>query len=214
MTSTAASSLEHRIFPGTGTVRAHTGPMFERFTDHARRALVLAQEDARRLGHATIGDELLLLGLAHQQDTAAGQVLGEAGASAERLLERIPEARGRDRKKHGFGHISFTPVAKLVLEESAGLGAGEIRTAHLLIALTRVDGRGVELLRELEVDVEELRNRATEAADGPAEQIEETQATPWSTPKADVGAQLAGIESTLRQILDRLTAIESKLPEK
>jgi ATP-dependent Clp protease ATP-binding subunit ClpC len=188
--------------------------MFERFTDHARRVLVLAQEDARRLGHPTIGDELLLLGLAHQQDTVAGQVLGEVGATADRLLERIPEARGRDRKKHGFGHISFTPFAKLVLEESLGLGGREIRTEHLLIALTRVDGRGVEVLRELEVDVEELRNRAAQAADGADEQIEETQATPWSTPKADVEVQLAGIESTLRQILDRLIAIESKLPEK
>lgn len=186
--------------------------MFERFTDDARRVLVLAQEDARRLGHAAIGDELLLLGLAHQQDTAAGRLLGAAGAGAERLLARIPEASGR--KKHGFGHIPLTPSAKLVLEEAAGHGAGEIRTAHLLLALTRVDGRGVEVLRELEVDVEELRNRATEVADAPAEHIEETQATPWSTPKADVEAQLAGIESTLRQILERLTAIESRLPEK
>ena len=188
--------------------------MFERFTDPARRVLVLAQEDARRLGHPAIGDELLLLCLAHQQDTVAGQVLGEVGASAEKLLERIPEARGRDRKKFGFGHIPFTSAAKLVLEGSLGLGAGEVRTEHLLIALTRVDGRGVEVLRELEVDVEELRNRASRAADEASEQVEETQATPWSTPKADVGAQLAGIESTLRQILDRLTAIEGRLPEK
>lgn len=189
--------------------------MFERFTDQARRALVLAQEDALRLHHATIGDELLLLGLAHQQDTVAGRVLGEAGVTADRLLERIPEAHGHDRKKLGSGHISLTPVAKLVLEESVGLGAQEIRTEHLLIALIGANGRGVEVLRELEVDVDELRNRATQAAaDGASERVEETQATPWSAPKADVEAQLAGIESTLRQILDRLTAIENRLPEK
>ena len=193
--------------------------MFERFTDPARRVLVLAQEEARNLGHAQIGDELLLFGLAAQPDTGAGQVLAEAGADADRVRELIGSAAGRDRKKHGFGHIPFSAQAKSVLagamRESMDLDMREIRTEHLLIALTRIDGAGAELLRRLEVDLDELRNRTVAVARASGETtVEETQATPWSTPRADVETQLAGIESMLQQILARLAAIESRLPEK
>jgi len=101
------------------------------------------------------------------------------------------------------------------LRESTALKAREIRTEHLLIALTRIDATGVEVLRQLEVDVDDLRNRVVSAATAKGDEpVEETQATPWSTPRADVDAQLAGIESTLQQILARLAAIESRLPEK
>lgn len=193
--------------------------MFERFTDQARRVLVIAQEQARELGHLQIGDELLLFGMAEQPDSTAGRVLAEVGASLDRLRERIPPAVGGDRKKHHPGHIPLSPTAKLVLEgalrESVAVQAREVGTEHLLIAVTRINGAGVEVLRQLEVDVDDLRNRvvSTETAKGD-EPVEETQATPWSTPRADVDAQLAGIESTLQQILARLVAIESRLPEK
>ena len=193
--------------------------MFERFTDPARRVLVLAQEEARVLGHAQIGDELLLFGLAAQPDTGAGRVLAEAGAGPDRLRDLIGSASDRNRKKHGFGHIPFSAPAKSVLEgamrESMDLEMREIRTEHLLIALTRINGAGVGILRQLEVDLDELRNRTVAAAKASGETtVEETQATPWSAPRADVETQLAGIESTLQQILARLAAIEGRLPEK
>jgi ATP-dependent Clp protease ATP-binding subunit ClpC len=189
--------------------------MFERFTDQARRVMVLAQEEALRLDRSEIADDLLLIGLAAQPDATAGRVLAEVGADADRLREHIPAAAGRDRRKHRSGHIPFTTPAKNVLEGSLGVGAREIGTEHLLIALLRVDGSGVKVLRELGVDVDELRNRTARAASaaGGTGTVEETQATPWSTPRADVEAQLSGIESTLQQILTRLTAIEKRLPE-
>jgi len=99
LTATAPSSPEHRIFDRTGTDLAQTAIMFERFTDQARRVLVIAQEQARELGHLQIGDELLLFGMAEQSDATAGQVLAEAGAGLDRLRERILPAVGRDRKK-------------------------------------------------------------------------------------------------------------------
>jgi ATP-dependent Clp protease ATP-binding subunit ClpA len=144
-------------------------------------------------------------------------VLGEVGVDAARLRGRLGPT-GRDRKHHS-GHIPFTPVAKKVLEgamrEAMASNAREIGTEHLLIALTRVNGAGVDVLRQLEVDVDELRDRTVRAATANGETtVEETQATPWSTPRADVETQLAGIESTLHQILARLAAIEGRLPEK
>jgi ATP-dependent Clp protease ATP-binding subunit ClpC len=176
---------------------------------------VLAQEEARQLYHLQIGDELLLIGIAAQPDAAAGRVLVEAGATVERLRERAT-ADAPGRKKHHAGHLPFTPTARKVLEgaleESRELKAPHVGVEHLLIALTRLDGDGVRVLRELGVDVDELRNRAM-STDGGAGTVEETQATPWSTPRADVEAQLTGIESTLQQILTRLAAIEKRLPE-
>ncbi|HEY4019471.1 MAG TPA: Clp protease N-terminal domain-containing protein [Pseudonocardiaceae bacterium] len=192
--------------------------MFERFTDQARRVVVLAQEEARRLDRHEIADDLLLIGIAAQPDGTGGRVLAEVGADAERLRERIQAVVGSDRK-HRSGHLPFTSTAKNVLEgalrAAMGLGAREIGTEHLLIALTKVDGAGVDVLRGLGVDVDELRNRTMRAtsADRDTATVEETQATPWSTPRADVEAQLAGIESALQQILVRLTAIEKRLPE-
>ncbi|HEX4225263.1 MAG TPA: Clp protease N-terminal domain-containing protein [Pseudonocardiaceae bacterium] len=189
--------------------------MFERFTDQARRVLVHAQEEARELHYREIGDELLLVGIAAQQDDVATRVLAEAGASLDQVRERIPTVH-RDPKKPHLGHIAFNPAAKKVLEgalyESTLTDSPHVGVKHLLIALIKLDGAGANLLRELGVNVDDLRSRVA-SAKGDTGMIEETQATPWSTPKADVETQLAGIESTLQQILTRLAAIEKRLPE-
>lgn len=189
--------------------------MFERFTDQARRVLVHAQEAALELYRHEIGDDLLLIGIAAQQDATAARILAEAGASLDRVQERIPAA-ARDPKKAHFGHIPFTPAAKTVLEgalhESSLAGSPYIGVEHLLLALIKLDGAGANVLRELGVNVDDLRDRVA-SAEGDTGMVEETQATPWSTPKADAETQLAGIESTLQQILARLAAIEKRLPE-
>jgi ATP-dependent Clp protease ATP-binding subunit ClpC len=190
--------------------------MFERFSDQARRVLVLAQETARQFARAEIGDDLLLVGLAEQSGSTAGRALAEAGVHLDRLRERLPQPTHQEIKKHGSGgHIPFTRSAKDVMEgalrEASRLNEREISTKHLLIALIKLDGAGVSMLRELEVDVSEVRDRVEQT--GSVEENHETQATPWSTPKVDMSAQLAGIESTLQQILARLVAIESRLPQ-
>lgn len=189
--------------------------MFERFTDQARRVLVHAQEVARELYRPEIGDELLLVGIAAQQDDLATRLMAEAGASLDQVRERIP-AVAHDPKKLHFGHIAFNSAAKKVLEgalhESTLAGSPHVGVEHLLIALIKLDGAGANVLRELGVDVDDLRSQVA-SADGGTGIVEETQATPWSTPRADVDTRLAGIESTLQQILTRLAAIEKRLPE-
>ncbi|QVI18659.1 hypothetical protein KHQ06_19045 [Nocardia tengchongensis] len=92
--------------------------MFERFTDTARRTIVLAQEEARLLGHDWIGTEHLLLGLLRGDDPIAGQTLGELGLDLSGLRERVDQAVGVQDSHAPAGHIPFTARSKKVLENS------------------------------------------------------------------------------------------------
>jgi ATP-dependent Clp protease ATP-binding subunit ClpC len=120
-------------------------PMFERFTDRARRVVVLAQEEARMLNHNYIGTEHLLLGLLHEDQGMAAQVLGEMGVSLSSVREQVLEIIGSGDSAPS-GHIPFTPRAKKVLElslrEALQLGTDYIGTEHLLLGLLR-EGDGV-----------------------------------------------------------------------
>jgi ATP-dependent Clp protease ATP-binding subunit ClpC len=119
--------------------------MFERFTDRARRVIVLAQEEARLLDHNYIGTEHLLLGLIREEDDVAAKVLGDLGVSLDAVRDRVVSmiARGNQPPR---GHIPFTPPSKKVLElslrESVALGHDYIGTEHLLLGLVS-DGDGV-----------------------------------------------------------------------
>jgi len=119
--------------------------MFERFTDRARRVVVLAQEEARMLSHNYIGTEHLLLGLLHEDQGMAAQVLGEMGVSLIAVREQVLEIIGAGESAPS-GHIPFTPRAKKVLElslrEALQLGTDYIGTEHLLLGLLR-EGEGV-----------------------------------------------------------------------
>ena len=119
--------------------------MFERFTDRARRVVVLAQEEARLLNHNYIGTEHILLGLIHEGEGVAAKALESLGISLEAVRAQVEEIIG-----HGgtapSGHIPFTPRAKKVLElslrEALQLGHNYIGTEHILLGLIR-EGEGV-----------------------------------------------------------------------
>ena len=120
--------------------------MFERFTDRARRVVVLAQEEARLLGHNYIGTEHLLLGLLRESDGVAGRTLDALGISLDAVRTRVEEIIGRSSQPLPGGQMPFTPRAKKALElslrEALNLGHNYIGTEHLLLGLIR-EGEGV-----------------------------------------------------------------------
>jgi ATP-dependent Clp protease ATP-binding subunit ClpA len=121
--------------------------MFERFTDRARHAVVLAQDEARRLGHDAIGTEHVLLGLLGEPDSIAGRVLGQLGITLTAARADVEGLVGRGDGAPS-GHIPFTPRAKKVLElslrEALGFGHNYIGTEHILLGLVR-EGEGVAM---------------------------------------------------------------------
>jgi ATP-dependent Clp protease ATP-binding subunit ClpC len=119
--------------------------MFERFTDRARRVVVLAQEEARMLNHNYIGTEHILLGLIHEGEGVAAKSLESLGISLEGVRSQVEEIIGQGQQAPS-GHIPFTPRAKKVLElslrEALQLGHNYIGTEHILLGLIR-EGEGV-----------------------------------------------------------------------
>jgi ATP-dependent Clp protease ATP-binding subunit ClpA len=143
--------------------------MFERFTEKARRVVILAQEESRELGHDHIGTEHLLLALVREQEGIAGQALGEAGITLDETRRKVEElvGRGEPEPKRRSGkrwrrHVPFTPRAKktmeLALREALGLGHNYIGTEHLLLGMLSLgEGRGSETLAQLDADPAQLR---------------------------------------------------------
>ena len=114
--------------------------MFQRFTDRARRIVVLAQQEARAHNHGYIGTEHLLLGIVHEADGRAVRVLTDFGVDLDDLRARIDAIIGQG-EYETTGHIPFTPRAKKVLEvslqEALHLGHGYIGTEHIMLGLSR-----------------------------------------------------------------------------
>ena len=140
--------------------------MFERFTDRARRVLVLAQEEARLLNHSFIGTEHLLLGLIAEGQGIAAKVLASSGISLEAVRGKVEETIGSGHGAPG-GSPPFTPRAKKVLElslrEALTLGHSYIGTEHLLLGVLREgDGVAVQVLVSLGADLEEVRRRVVD----------------------------------------------------
>ena len=137
--------------------------MFERFTDRARRVVVLAQEEARILDHNYIGTEHILLGLIHEGEGVAATALESLGISLEAVRSQVVELIGHGQAAP-TGHIPFTPRAKKVLElslrEALQLGHNYIGTEHILLGLIR-EGEGVaaQVLIKLGADLEGVRGR-------------------------------------------------------
>ena len=144
--------------------------MFERFTDRARRVVVLAQEEARMLNHNYIGTEHLLLGLVHEGEGVAAAALESLGATLARVREQVEEIIGRGRQVPA-GHIPFTPRAKRVLElslrEALQLGHHYIGTEHILLGLIR-EGEGVaaQVLQKLGADLNRVRQQVIQLLSG------------------------------------------------
>ena len=144
--------------------------MFERFTDRARRVVVLAQEEARTLDHGYIGTEHLLLGLIREGDGVAARALESLGISLDAVREQVGQIIGRGQQPPP-GHIPFTPRAKKVLElalrEAQQLGHGYIGTGHLLLGLIR-EGSGVaaQVLVGLGADLSRARQQVVQLLAG------------------------------------------------
>jgi ATP-dependent Clp protease ATP-binding subunit ClpC len=144
--------------------------VFERFTDRARRVVVLAQEEARMLNHSYIGTEHILLGLVHEGEGVAAKALQGLGISLEGVREQVEEIIG-----HGAhaptAHVPFTPRAKKVLElslrEALQLGHNYIGTEHILLGLIR-EGEGVaaQVLQKLRADLNRVRQQVLQLLSG------------------------------------------------
>jgi ATP-dependent Clp protease ATP-binding subunit ClpC len=144
--------------------------MFERFTDRARRVVVLAQEEARMLNHDYIGTEHLLLGLIHEGRGVAAKALESLGISLEVVRQQVEEIIGLGQQAPS-GHIPFTPRAKKVLElslrESLQLGQDYIGTEHILLGLLREgDGVAAQVLVKLGADLNRVRQQVIQLVTG------------------------------------------------
>ena len=137
--------------------------MFERFTDRARRVVVLAQEEARLLNHNYIGTEHILLGMLSEPEGVAGETLRSMGVSLDAVRHEVEEIIGRGSTAPG-PHIPFTPRAKKVLElslrEALQLGHNYIGTEHILLGLMREGGGvAVQVLVKRDVALSEVRRQ-------------------------------------------------------
>jgi ATP-dependent Clp protease ATP-binding subunit ClpC len=159
--------------------------MFERFTDRARRVVVLAQEEARMLNHNYIGTEHILLGLIHEGEGVAAKALESLNISLEAVRQQVEEIIGQGQAAP-TGHIPFTPRAKKVLElslrEALQLGHNYIGTEHILLGLIR-EGEGVaaQVLQKLGADLNRVRQNVMQLLSGyTAGASEEEPRTAWT----------------------------------
>jgi ATP-dependent Clp protease ATP-binding subunit ClpC len=192
--------------------------MFERFTDEARRVVVLAQEEARALGHGYIGTEHILLGLLSEGESAAAQALGSLeitlAAAREQVAEIIGEGAGQP-----TGHIPFTPRTKKVLElslrEAQRLGDSSIGTEHILLGLAREgEGVGAQVLDRLGASRDRvLAQVLLTVRAAPGEELRRVSAVRMTGGQAPGERPLGmrAILSRLDEIAERLTAIENLL---
>ena len=151
-------------------VRRAARSMFERFTDRARQAILLAQEEARMLNHDYIGTEHILLGLIHEGEGVAAKVLESLGISLAAVRQQVEEIIGHGQQAPSV-HIPFAPRAKGVLElslrESLQLGHGYIGTEHILLGLLREgDGVAAQVLVRLGADLDRVREQVLQLLAG------------------------------------------------
>jgi ATP-dependent Clp protease ATP-binding subunit ClpA len=159
--------------------------MFERFTQRARRVVVLAQEEARLANHNYIGTEHLLLGLIHEQDGVASRALAAAGVTLDAARAQVESMIGPGQQEPS-GHIPFTPRAKKILElslrEALEQKQSYIGTEHILLGLLREgDGAGAQVLVRLAGPLSALREQTLElAAAEPEEEPAAEELAAWS----------------------------------
>jgi ATP-dependent Clp protease ATP-binding subunit ClpC len=190
--------------------------MFERFTNQSRRAVVLAQEEARELHHTYIGTEHLLLGMLREGTGSAARALASMNVTLDAARQAVEASVGRGQSRQPSGHIPFTPRAKkaleLALRESLRLGQNYIGTGHLLLSLTeQPDDAAIRILGRLHADVTDLRTRALrELADDPEQ--EEAGVVRVRPARLTTTLRLpAGAGNLLETIEARLSAIERRL---
>jgi ATP-dependent Clp protease ATP-binding subunit ClpC len=193
--------------------------VFERFTDRARRVVVLAQEEARLLNHNYIGTEHILLGLIHEGEGVAAKALESLGISLEKVRQQVEEIIGAGQSPPS-GHIPFTPRAKKVLElslrEALQLGHNYIGTEHILLGLIR-EGEGVaaQVLVKLGADLGRVRQQVIQLLSGYSGAKETAAAGGGETPQGSLvldqfGRNLTQLarENKLDPVIGRMQEIE------
>jgi ATP-dependent Clp protease ATP-binding subunit ClpC len=164
--------------------------VFQRFSDRARRVVVLAQEEARMLNHNYIGTEHILLGLIQEGEGVAAKALESMGISLEAVRNQVEEIIGRGSSAPS-GHIPFTPRAKKVLElslrEALQLGHNYIGTEHILLGLIR-EGEGVaaQVLTKLGADLDRVRNQVVQLLTGAAASSQESTELGEAAPQGNL----------------------------
>src|SRR3984893_11635366 len=145
--------------------------MFERFTDRARRLVVLAQDEARSLNHNWSATEHLLIALISENSGVGAEALESLGISLDAARQQVESIIGRGQDPVGDGHIPFTPRAKKVLElsrrEARQLGHNYIGTEHILLGLIREgDGVAAQVLVKLGADLNRVRQQVIQLLHG------------------------------------------------
>jgi len=199
--------------------------MFERFTERARRVVVLAQDEARMLDHNYIGTEHILLALIHEGEGVAAKALTALGVSLAATRQAVEDIIGRGAQAPS-GHIPFTPRAKKVLElslrEALQLGSDYIGTEHILLGLIREgDGVAAQVLVSSGVDLNRARQQVIQLLHGrrePDEPLSVSAPPPFSVsapPPFSVSAPPTGddLVGRLASFADRLSTIELRLRE-
>jgi ATP-dependent Clp protease ATP-binding subunit ClpA len=189
--------------------------MFERFTDRARRVVVLAQEEARMLEHDYIGTEHLLLALIHEGEGVAAKALRALDVDLDTLRREVEALVGRGQQP-SKGHIPFTPRAKKVLElslrESVQLGHDYIGTEHLLLGIVREgEGPAAQVLQQRGIELNTVRQEVIRLLHG-HQAVEGRRRRRVARARAGAeGATLEDISHQLRVLGARLAAIEERL---
>jgi ATP-dependent Clp protease ATP-binding subunit ClpC len=187
--------------------------MFERFTDRARRVVVLAQEEARMFNHQYVGTEHILLALIRESGGVAAQALESLGITEEAARQQVEEVAGRGQPGQQKGHLPFTPRAKktlqLSLREAIAFGHAYIGTEHILLGLVRADDDvAMRVLAGLGVDATRIRQKVIQMVSG-----REVHEEPGTGRAAGRGKRK--ISSELRGRLDslewRLSVLEQRV---
>jgi ATP-dependent Clp protease ATP-binding subunit ClpC len=187
--------------------------MFERFTDRARRVVVLAQEEARMLNHDYIGSEHILLALIHEESGVAAQALESLGIAEGAARQQVEEITGGGKKDPPRGHIPFTPRAKKILQlsmrEAIALGHAYIGTEHILLGLVREDdGVAVRVLNGLGADPNRVRQQVIQRVHARRVQEEPGTGRPTGRGKRKVLSELRGHLASLDW---RLSVLEQRV---
>jgi ATP-dependent Clp protease ATP-binding subunit ClpC len=188
--------------------------MFERFTDRARRVVVLAQEESQRFSHNYIGSEHLLLGLLAEREGVAARALESLNVTLIAAREQVEEIIGPGQQTPR-GHIPFTPRAKKILElalrEALTVGSEVINTEHLLLGLIdEGDGVGAQILQRLGATAQAVREAVARLISADPEAAEVTG--PGSEPRAvSVTRQVRIRDDALTEVKDLLASIDRRL---
>jgi hypothetical protein len=182
--------------------------MFERFTDRARRVVVLAQEEARMLNHNYVGTEHILLGLIHEGEGVAAKALESLGISLEAVRAQVEEIIGQGQQIPSE-HIPFTPRAKKVMElslrEALQLGHDYIGTEHILLGLIREgDGVAAQVLIRLGADLNRVRQQVIAV-------LYQSKEPRLARRPAEEGASLPEVQARLDAVEDWLAAVDQRV---